>query len=309
VIYANAASSNWIGQSQNRIQKSVDHGRTWSSLGSSSTFLYQGGCRPLAMSRSVPGLLYASVTGGCVGYPENCCGDCSGAIYKSTNGGVSWQEVSGNLPMSPWAPFDVYHLPFPAVAVDPTNASRVYAGGRANPYAGVAPLYVTTDGGTTWMPTDTGLGQIDVHTISVCPSDPTRILLSSDYGVFLSENSGASWSKTSTTTRLLPFVFDPANPLRVYTPLNKSMDGGQTWIPMATPGGAQEAVGLDGARNELYAAGTTGVYRSADGGTTWSQILSTGGCSALAVLPDLAVARAARPALSSAPERAWRVRR
>ncbi|MEO8586095.1 MAG: hypothetical protein ABI584_08030 [Acidobacteriota bacterium] len=56
-----------------------------------------------------------------------------GKVFKTTNKGQSWANISGNLP----------DIPVSALAVDPANANRLWAGTDIG-------VFSTTDGGATW---------------------------------------------------------------------------------------------------------------------------------------------------------------
>ena len=75
------------------------------------------------------GTVYAALQ---VGGPINRAGD----IYKTTNGGRSWNQAIST-------PFPVY-----SVAVDPARPATIYASG-AVPKGG-ASILRSTDGGRTW---------------------------------------------------------------------------------------------------------------------------------------------------------------
>jgi hypothetical protein len=64
----------------------------------------------------------------------------TGHIYKTLNAGITWTDMSASLP----------DVPFHCITVDPLYPDIVYAGSDIG-------LYVSTDGGATWMAHNTGL--------------------------------------------------------------------------------------------------------------------------------------------------------
>jgi hypothetical protein len=64
----------------------------------------------------------------------------SSHVFKSTDAGTSWNDVSGILP----------DVPATAVFVDPTNSSHVYVGTDIG-------VYLSTNGGTDWFTFNEGL--------------------------------------------------------------------------------------------------------------------------------------------------------
>ena len=72
------------------------------------------------------------------------------ALYRTTNGGGSWQLVNDDAfgTVSPWA-----------IAIDPTDSLRVYrASGQG--------VFVSTDGGVTFSPANRGLPGLAMHAIA-----------------------------------------------------------------------------------------------------------------------------------------------
>jgi hypothetical protein len=73
-------------------------------------------------------------------------------VYKTTNFGATWTDISGNLP----------NTPVDSVAVSP-DGKTVYVGTDVGAYS-------TTNGGTTWAPLGTGLPNAQVVEIEDVPS-------------------------------------------------------------------------------------------------------------------------------------------
>ena len=67
-------------------------------------------------------------------------------IYRSTNGGTSWSDISLFLP----------DAPVNSVLFDPTKPDTVYAGGDVG-------FYFTTNGGTSWLQFQTGLPNVPIQ--------------------------------------------------------------------------------------------------------------------------------------------------
>ena len=82
-----------------------------------------------------------------------------------------------------------------AVAVDPTNADRVYLGGSPALRFGFS-----INGGTTFTTNAATLGlHVDSHAIAVAPSLPSTIYFGSDGGIYKSTNSGTNWTVLNNT--------------------------------------------------------------------------------------------------------------
>jgi photosystem II stability/assembly factor-like uncharacterized protein len=80
-----------------------------------------------------------------------------GHIYKSTNGGASWSDLSGNLP----------NIPVNDLAIDIDLSTTMYAATDLG-------VMVTTDGGATWNPLGTGLPR--TAAVSLVLHRPSRTL-------------------------------------------------------------------------------------------------------------------------------------
>jgi len=143
----------------------------------------------LTMAPGTPSTLYAAyVTGGSIL-----------GLFKTTNAGTSWSQL-GATPnfASPQAWYDTF------VAVDPSDADTVYAGGVFPTYA-VAGVIKTTDGGSSWndvtCPTGctngTGNPHPDQHTMAFGADG--RIWLGNDGGVWTSSDDAATWDNTNST--------------------------------------------------------------------------------------------------------------
>jgi photosystem II stability/assembly factor-like uncharacterized protein len=149
-------------------------------------------------------------------------------IFKSTDGGDTWQQLGGGLPTE--------RVGRIGIAVAPANASLVYAivdakaGGiyRSNDagaswhkmseekriwgrgwyfcnivvdpnnpetvYVSNTSLYRSTDGGKNWTSIRGAPGGDDYHQLWIYPGDPKRMVLASDQGTVVTEDGAATWS-------------------------------------------------------------------------------------------------------------------
>ncbi|MGA7524277.1 MAG: hypothetical protein WBW84_17635 [Acidobacteriaceae bacterium] len=236
-------------------------------------------------------------------------GAVGGGIWKSTDEGLEWKNISdGKLP-GPSASIG-------AIAVAPSNPDILYAGtGEDDIRNDMIPgdgIYKSTDAGRTWE----YAGLRETHSISeivVSPQDPNVVYASSmghvfvpgpNRGVFKSTNGGETWKKilfVDDKTGAIDLVMDPNHPDVLYAAmwqaqrmpwgltsggpgsgLYKSTDGGEHWTNLThNPGFPQGVLGRIGVTlaasqpDTLYAiaqAKNGGVFRSDDGGATWKQV-------------------------------------
>ena len=146
------------------LQKTTDGGKTWRPLTG-----VPWAVQSLAIDPRHPSTLFA--------------GTNRGDIYRSRDGGHSWQRVvrPPTLPNS--------HLyAIVAIAIDPHNPDNVYAGRRNDG------VIKTGDGGNSWTRANAGLDDRHITALIVDPHDPQVLLASTQAGVFRTGNGGGSWA-------------------------------------------------------------------------------------------------------------------
>ena len=115
----------------------------------------------IAVDRSNYRIAYVAFDGfnaGTVGQP--------GHVFKTTNGGQKWTNISGNLP----------DVPVNSVVLDPSYPNTLYAGTDVG-------NFVTYDGGATWGQLGTGLPDVTIGQLNLDPSQPgVRTLAAGTYG-------------------------------------------------------------------------------------------------------------------------------
>jgi len=109
-------------------------------------------------------------------------GNGGGRVLTSTDGGTVWVEQVVNGFCGGQCFYDI------AIAVDPTDPSRVYLGGDPS-----LPFGISTNSAVSFASSSNGL-HVDSHVIAVAPSNPAIIYFGSDGGIYRSANSGASWT-------------------------------------------------------------------------------------------------------------------
>src|SRR5499427_7026551 len=326
-IYA-SQTSGWFGQI---IQRSDDGGKTWhqpgtppgettgpggTPKGESNKFVYDAAAAPLTThqwydgtqhpwefkrvwhlepSLSNPDTVYAGVE--------------DAALFRSTDGGKSWHELSGlrGHGTGPgWQP-GAGGMCLHTIILDPKNPNRVFIAISA------AGAFRTDDGGKTWKPINRGLysqyipdprAEVGhcVHHVAMNPSRPGVLFMQKHWDVMRSDDAGENWREVSgnlptdfgfvidvhahepETIYVVPIKSDgehfvPDGRLRVY----RSKTGGNEWEAM-TKGLPQsdcfvnvlrDAMAVDSLDSCGVYFGTTGgqVYCSPDAGNTWSPIV------------------------------------
>ena len=129
-------------------------------------------------------------------------------IYKSTDGGANWGEVTDGLELTAVA----------SLVISPSNPSILYAGGPGGK------IQKSIDGADTWLNLDTGISEFfTVMALAVDPTDSSVVYAGTDgNGVNRSLDGGASWAEFNTGlphVTILTLEIHPDDPQRVYAGL------------------------------------------------------------------------------------------
>ena len=150
--------------------KTTDGGDSWERLqpeGFPDGLLGRIG---LDISRSNPQVMYAMVEAEAT--EED---DSPNGLYRSTDGGESWEKMNGN---------NVRPFYYSQVRVDPKDPERVYWSST--------PVNVSDDGGYTIGTTTLGL-HVDHHAMWIDPVDPDRMVVGNDGGIGVTFDKGGNW--------------------------------------------------------------------------------------------------------------------
>ncbi|TND10121.1 MAG: glycosyl hydrolase [Bacteroidetes bacterium] len=131
----------------------------------------------------------------------------SNQLWKSTNTGGTWTNITGTLPVGSAA--------ITRIAIDPSDANNAWV--TFSGYSAGNKVFVTTNGGTSWTSVSTGLPNLPVNCIVYTPGSTTdAIYVGCDIGVYYKDNSSATWQPYFTGLPNVP-VFD----LEIYSPTSK----------------------------------------------------------------------------------------
>lgn len=102
-------------------------------------------------------------------------------IFKSTNGGVDWADITGILP-------DRYPMD---IAIDPQNDKNIYVvfGGFGSGH-----VFKSSDMGNSWIDITGALPNVPTLAIIVDPLNSDHIYVGNDLGVYASTDGGQSWN-------------------------------------------------------------------------------------------------------------------
>ena len=305
-LYASQCSG-WFGQ---QIQRSDDGGLTWNPAGNTFTYhgipgthqWYDGTAHPwefkrvwhLEPSLTDPDTVFAGVE--------------DAALFKSTDAGNTWAELSGlrtNATAAGWMP-GAGGMCLHTIILDKQNPDRIVIAISA------AGCFRSDDAGLTWNPINKGLwskyipnptAEVGhcVHHVAMNPARPDTLFMQKHWDVMRSDDAGDNWTKISgnlptdfgfvidthahqpETVYVVPIKSDAEHfPLDGQLKVFRSRSGGNEWEPL-THGLPQQncyvnvlrdAMSVDSLDDCGIYFGTTGgqVYCSPDGGDTWSAI-------------------------------------
>jgi photosystem II stability/assembly factor-like uncharacterized protein len=159
-----------IYAAKSRVARSINGGSSWTTLNGGAV-LDGNPVLSLAVSYSTADVVYAGTT------PISV----RAGIFVTTNGGTTWQNVTGSLP-------DRYPVD---IAVDPTNDSVAYV---AFSGFGTSHLFKTTSRGQGWIDVGSTLPDAPTSAVVVDPMHPDHVYAGNDLGVYASTDGGSSWA-------------------------------------------------------------------------------------------------------------------
>lgn len=135
------------------------------------------------------------------------------SLVRSSDGGISWQDISGNLG-------ELSGGNFMRLQADPFDGNTFYL--LKNAYSG-AIVVKTTNFGTTWTDISSNLPKVPVNDIFIDEENAGVMYLGNDFGVYRTDNSGESWERMNNGMPFVPvldfdcFNFDDTRLLRAAT--------------------------------------------------------------------------------------------
>jgi len=231
------------------------------------------------------------------------------ALFRSTDGGLSWHELSGlrgHGTGPKWQP-GAGGMCLHTIILDPSNPQRIYIAISA------AGAFRSDDGGQSWKPINKGLysqyipnptAEVGhcVHHVAMNPKKPGTLFMQKHWHVMRSDDAGDNWTKVSgnlptdfgfvidvnsnepETVYVVPIKSDSEHyvhegKLRVY----RSRTGGNEWEAL-TNGLPQKDCYVNVLRDAMAVDtldkcgiyfGTSGgqVYCSNDAGNSWAPIV------------------------------------
>ena len=226
IVYVAVVGHLWGPNKERGVYKTSDGGKTWTNV----LFINEDtGVIDIAMDRQSPMTLYAAAyQRRRTGFGFNGGGPGS-AIYKTIDGGANWKKLTTDLPEGPTGRIgiDIYRsnpnivyaiienakggvfrsedrgehwrkmsdtdsrpMYYSQIRIDPNNDQRIWQL--------AAPMFVSDDGGKTWVSNVVGRIHGDFHAMWIDPKDSNHMFAGSDGGIHESYDRGRSWDFINT---------------------------------------------------------------------------------------------------------------
>jgi photosystem II stability/assembly factor-like uncharacterized protein len=245
----------------------------WSRL-NSGQFLRRDPITAIVMDPNDAGVMYI--------------GTKNAGIYKSIDGGVSWQPIHNGMGRAV-----IYTL-----ILDPRDSNILYATTR------LGGVFKTIDGGQTWHAVNTGINIKLNEWVSIIVMDAQNsqhLFFTQADAIYETQNGGLSWQLVkdwqgkNCPTSFVGLVLDPSNGSSVFIAdwgLNncqagvyKSLDGGRTWTMTSFRSGPQEiqwnSFWIEPKNGKtLFISSAGKLWVSIDNGDNWTESYSKS-CDAL----------------------------
>lgn len=235
----------------------LDGGAHWQP---SPYAIHYGSARCLVFDHTQPDTIYG-------------CGYAS--IFRTTDGGASWQVLHDNILRT-----------YETIYQDFANPMILFVGSHRDG------VLKSINGGISWTSSSTGITDPWVDCLAVSQLSPSFIYSGTYNGLYVSTNSGQSWELVplglSYQPSVLSIAFHPIEADIIFVGtysdgIRVSRDGGITWedasrgltVTGEWPASIDSIVIRPDQPNIMYAASSgDGVFRSLDGGQNWQQINS-----------------------------------
>ncbi|MGE0771986.1 MAG: WD40/YVTN/BNR-like repeat-containing protein [Cyclobacteriaceae bacterium] len=223
-MYVGVLGALWGDSEERGVYKSVDGGSTWSKILYVNT---STGCSDLIMDPNDPSVLYAGMWEFRRTAWSFSSGGANSALYKSTDGGKSWNKIHTGFPSG--------KLGRIAVAVAPSNSKILYAAIESEKDQDKG-LYRSDDAGASWKRTNGDFGLVVrpfyFSRIVVDPRNPETVVKAGLFGS-ISRDGGTTFKDLGPMhADIHDIVFDIKNSDRMFVGCDggvyRSWDGGVT---------------------------------------------------------------------------------
>ncbi len=267
LIHPTTTTTMWVGSVTGGIWKSTDSGANWSVV---NDFMSNLSVTSLVMNSQDTSILYASTGEGFVGAASGARG---AGIFKSTDGGTTWAQLSGT------ANANFYYVNRLAIAANGTTLLAATATG----------IWRSADSGSSWTQV---LASVDMADIDFAPSSSLNAVAGQNSGGLTrySTDGGTTWTSVATgASGRVEVAYAASNTAVIYASVNinlgevwKSTNSGVSYTRMNTGSNYfGSGVGQGWYDNALWVSptdptaiivGGIDLWKSTNSGTTLTQI-------------------------------------
>src|SRR5688572_16722267 len=216
-VFVAALGSQWSPDSDRGVYRTTDAGSSWQRVLASTD---STGAVDLAIHPTNPNIVYAALWERSRAAHFLDYGGPTSGIFRSTNGGDTWNELTTGLPSG-----DRGRIGITLCESAPATLYAIYAESNPGAFEGV---FKSTNGGDSWVQTnDSALASMYstfgwwFGNIRVAPNDPNRVYaLGLDF--YRTTNGGSSWSFAGGSMHVDHHALDFAADARIY----EGNDGG-----------------------------------------------------------------------------------
>ncbi len=237
----------WSGSTDGLVNVTRDDGKTWTNVTKNIPGLgSMGTVTSIEASRFARGLAYLTVD-------RHKSDDRDPYVFKTTDYGAHWQLIVAGVPKSAVSYARV-------IREDPRRPDLLYLGTEGG-------LFVSVNGGTSWLSFNTNLPRVPVSWITVQEDFDDLVLSTFGRGFWILDDLTPLQQLTSAVLESEDYLFDP-RPAFLFTPrpMRDAIDMGISWAPASNMG----EVPPDGAPISYY-------LRSAAAGPVRISILDSKG--------------------------------
>lgn len=155
-----------------------------------------------------------------------------GGFWRTYDKGANWTSTTDDLPT----------LGVSAIAyIQNSVTDSVILIGTGDRDASDAPglgVMKSTNGGVTFVSSNTGIGNRIVGMFAQNPLNKNTIFAAVDNGIYVSYNQGANWTQKSSAGNFKDIKYCPGDTMTLYATVNgvfyRSVDAGNTWTSIST---------------------------------------------------------------------------
>jgi len=207
----------WVGTDDGNLQLTTDGGKNWANLIKNVNGL--GANSPV--SHVEPSRTNASTA--FVAFDRHMFDDFKPYVFKTTDTGKSWTNISGNLPAKAYVQ---------VVREDPKNTNLLYAGTELG-------LFASYNGGKEWFPLNLkNLPNVAVHDILIHPRENDLILATHGRSIWIFDDASVIQKMTPEIMSSNAFLFPVRPALRYASRFTRYGTGDKQFAGPNPPTGA-----------------------------------------------------------------------